>query len=300
MPISNERIVWIDCEMTGLDTINDALIEVAALVTDSELNILGDGVDVVIKPDDAALAQMNDFVRDMHTRSGLLAELPHGKTMAEAQAIVLDYIKKWVPDPKKAPLGGNSVGTDRVFLVRDMPELVEHLHYRVIDVSTIKELSRRWYARAYFQSPAKLGGHRALGDIQDSIDELRYYREAVFVPAPGAGQCHGPADRQEGHGHGGRTGAGRGVLRDTGAVAPGDFAAHVRIVICATFCGKFWRKPGKWQKQPRRAGKLFVVAFSASRFAGGHGGAHGGRSSVGRAPGCGPGGRGFNPRRSPS
>ncbi|HEX9230002.1 MAG TPA: oligoribonuclease [Arthrobacter sp.] len=185
MPISNERIVWIDCEMTGLDTINDALIEVAALVTDSELNILGEGVDVVIKPDDAALAQMNDFVRDMHTRSGLLAELPHGKTMAEAQAIVLDYIKKWVPDPKKAPLGGNSVGTDRVFLVRDMPELVEHLHYRVIDVSTIKELSRRWYARAYFQSPAKLGGHRALGDIQDSIDELRYYREAVFVPAPG-------------------------------------------------------------------------------------------------------------------
>ncbi|MGO4435978.1 oligoribonuclease, partial [Paenarthrobacter sp. RAF9] len=121
----------------------------------------------------------------MHTRSGLLAELPHGKTMAEAQAAVLEYIKKWVPDPKKAPLGGNSVGTDRVFLVRDMPELVEHLHYRVIDVSTIKELSRRWYARAYFQSPAKLGGHRALGDIKDSIDELRYYREAVFVPAPG-------------------------------------------------------------------------------------------------------------------
>ncbi|MEV8040092.1 MULTISPECIES: oligoribonuclease [unclassified Arthrobacter] len=185
MPISNERIVWIDCEMTGLDTKNDALIEVAALVTDSELNILGDGVDVVIKPDDAALAQMNDFVRDMHTRSGLLEELPHGKTMAEAQEMVLAYIKKWVPDPKKAPLGGNSVGTDRVFLVRDMPDLVEHLHYRVIDVSTIKELSRRWYARAYFQSPAKLGGHRALGDIKDSIDELRYYRQAVFVPAPG-------------------------------------------------------------------------------------------------------------------
>ncbi|WP_314195457.1 oligoribonuclease [uncultured Arthrobacter sp.] len=185
MPITNERIVWIDCEMTGLDSVNDALIEVAALVTDSELNILGDGVDVVIKPDDAALTQMNDFVRDMHTRSGLLNELPAGKTMAEAETLVLDYIRKWVPDPRKAPLAGNSVGTDRVFLARDMPSVVEHLHYRIIDVSTIKELSRRWYARAYFQAPAKLGGHRALGDIKDSIDELRYYREAVFVPAPG-------------------------------------------------------------------------------------------------------------------
>jgi oligoribonuclease len=185
VPITNERIVWIDCEMTGLDSVNDALIEVAALVTDSELNILGDGVDVVIKPDDAALAQMNDFVRDMHTRSGLLKELPAGKTMAEAETLVLDYIRKWVPDPRKAPLAGNSVGTDRVFLARDMPSVVEHLHYRIIDVSTIKELARRWYARAYFQAPAKLGGHRALGDIKDSIDELRYYREAVFVPAPG-------------------------------------------------------------------------------------------------------------------
>jgi oligoribonuclease len=185
VPITNERIVWIDCEMTGLDSVNDALIEVAALVTDSELNILGDGVDVVIKPDDAALAQMNDFVRDMHTRSGLLNELPAGKTMAEAEALVLDYIRKWIPDPRKAPLAGNSVGTDRVFLARDMPSVVEHLHYRIIDVSTIKELARRWYARAYFQAPAKHGGHRALGDIKDSIDELRYYREAVFVPAPG-------------------------------------------------------------------------------------------------------------------
>ncbi|WP_454698795.1 oligoribonuclease [Arthrobacter humicola] len=185
MPITNERIVWIDCEMTGLDIKNDALIEVAALVTDSELNILGDGVDVVIRPDDAALAQMNDFVRDMHTRSGLLEELPHGTTMAEAEAVIMEYIAKWVPDPRKAPLGGNSVGTDRVFLARDMPAVVEHLHYRVIDVSTIKELSRRWFARAYFQAPAKHGGHRALGDIKDSIDELRYYREAVFVPAPG-------------------------------------------------------------------------------------------------------------------
>jgi oligoribonuclease len=185
VPISNERIVWIDCEMTGLDLEKDALIEVAALVTDSELNILGEGVDVVIKPEPAALLQMNDFVRDMHTTSRLLEELPKGVTMAEAQKLVMDYIRAHVPDPKKAPLGGNSVGTDRMFLARDMPEVVEHLHYRVIDVSTIKELARRWFARAYFQSPAKLGGHRALGDIQDSINELKYYRQAVFVPAPG-------------------------------------------------------------------------------------------------------------------
>ncbi len=185
VPITNERIVWIDCEMTGLDAVNDALIEVAVLVTDSELNILGDGVDVVIKPTDEALAQMNDFVRNMHTSSKLIDELDGGTTMEDAQAQVLAYIKKYVPQPNKAPLAGNSIGTDKVFLARDMPELVEHLHYRVIDVSTIKELSRRWFARAYFQSPPKTGGHRALGDIQDSINELKYYREAVFVPAPG-------------------------------------------------------------------------------------------------------------------
>jgi oligoribonuclease len=171
--------------MTGLDPVSDALIEVAALVTDSELNVLGEGVDVVIRPDDASLAQMGDFVRTMHTTSGLLAELPSGVTLAEAQKIVLEYVRDHVPEANKAPLGGNSVGTDRVFLARDMPELVEHLHYRVIDVSTIKELARRWYARTYFQAPAKTGGHRALGDIQDSIKELKYYREAVFVPAPG-------------------------------------------------------------------------------------------------------------------
>lgn len=171
--------------MTGLSLAEDALIEVAVLVTDDQLNVLGDGVDVVIKPTDAALTQMNDFVRNMHTTSGLLTELPHGITMDEAQQQVLDYIRRWVPEPGKAPLAGNSVGTDRTFLVRDMPEVVEHLHYRVIDVSTIKELSRRWYPRAYFQSPPKTGNHRALGDIRDSIDELRYYRGAVFVPDPG-------------------------------------------------------------------------------------------------------------------
>ena len=177
--------MWIDCEMTGLSIEDDALIEVAALVTDDELNVLGEGVDVVIRPDEAALAQMGDFVRNMHTSSKLLDELPSGLTMEQAQEQVLAYIKEWVPEPGKAPLGGNSVGTDRTFLVRDMPELVAHLHYRVIDVSTIKELSRRWFPRAYFQAPPKTGNHRALGDIRDSIDELRYYRRAVFAAEPG-------------------------------------------------------------------------------------------------------------------
>ena len=177
--------MWIDCEMTGLSIEDDSLIEVAALVTDDELNVLGEGVDVVIRPDEAALAQMGDFVRNMHTSSRLLDELPSGLTMEQAQEQVLAYVKEWVPEPGKAPLGGNSVGTDRTFLVRDMPELVAHLHYRVIDVSTIKELSRRWFPRAYFQAPPKTGNHRALGDIRDSIDELRYYRRAVFAAEPG-------------------------------------------------------------------------------------------------------------------
>jgi oligoribonuclease len=182
---TNDRIVWIDCEMTGLDLGADALIEVAAVVTDSELNVLGDGVDVLIAPPAEALEQMGDFVREMHTTSGLLEELPGGTTMADAQARVLEYIRTWVPEPGKAPLAGNSVGTDKTFLERDMPELVGHLHYRIVDVSSIKELARRWYPRVYFASPAKTGGHRALGDILDSIDELRYYREALFVPQPG-------------------------------------------------------------------------------------------------------------------
>ncbi|QAY70448.1 oligoribonuclease [Xylanimonas protaetiae] len=185
VPTPNDRIVWIDCEMTGLDTRADALIEVAAVVTDSELNVLGDGVDVLIVPPPAALEAMGDFVRDMHTRSGLLEELPGGTTMADAEQQVLAYIRQWVPDAGKAPLAGNSVGTDKTFLDRDMPELVAHLHYRIIDVSSVKELSRRWYPRAYFSSPKKDGGHRALADILESIDELRYYREAVFVPQPG-------------------------------------------------------------------------------------------------------------------
>ena len=181
----NDRIVWIDCEMTGLSLEHDALIEVAALVTDFELNQLGEGVDLVIKPSAESLAQMDDFVRSMHTSSGLLEELDGGTTMEDAQEQVLAYVRQWVPDARKAPLGGNTVATDRGFLARDMPELESHLHYRIIDVSSIKELSRRWYPRAYFGAPAKSGGHRALADIRESIAELRYYREAVFVPAPG-------------------------------------------------------------------------------------------------------------------
>ncbi|MBR7839692.1 oligoribonuclease [Actinospica durhamensis] len=181
----NDRLVWIDCEMTGLDLAHDALIEVAALVTDSDLNILGDGVDVVIKPPAEALAQMKEFVRDMHVHSGLLAELEQGVSLDEAQRLVLEYVRAHAPEANKAPLAGNTIGTDRGFLARDMPELETHLHYRVVDVSSIKELVRRWYPRVYFQAPAKTGNHRALGDIRDSIEELKYYRATVFVPQPG-------------------------------------------------------------------------------------------------------------------
>ncbi|GAA1392519.1 oligoribonuclease [Luteococcus peritonei] len=181
----NDVLVWIDCEMTGLDLANDALIEVAALVTDSELNVLGDGVDVLIRPSDEALAQMGDFVREMHTKSGLLDELAGGLEMREAEEIVLDYVRTHAPTARKAPLAGNTIGTDRMFLARDMAELEGWVHYRNVDVSSIKELSRRWFPRAYYHSPAKSGNHRALADIQESIEELRYYREAVFVPAPG-------------------------------------------------------------------------------------------------------------------
>jgi oligoribonuclease len=181
----NDRLVWIDCEMTGLDLGRDALIEIAALVTDGELNILDEGVDVVIKPPEEAVRQMSKVVRDMHTVSGLLKVLPDGVTMAEAQDRVLSYIRTHVPDPKKAPLCGNSIATDRSFLARDMPALDSHLHYRMVDVSSIKELSRRWYPRVYFASPEKKGGHRALADITESIRELRYYRAAVFVAQPG-------------------------------------------------------------------------------------------------------------------
>ena len=180
-----DRLVWIDCEMTGLDLTSDALVEIACIVTDGELNTLDEGIDVLIKPPAEALDDMDEVVREMHTTSGLLAELPGGLTLAEAQELVLAYVRQHVPESRKVPLCGNSIATDRGFLARDMPELDDFLHYRMVDVSSIKELARRWYPRAYFASPEKHGGHRALADIRDSIRELRYYRAAVFVPQPG-------------------------------------------------------------------------------------------------------------------
>ena len=181
----NERLVWIDCEMTGLDLGADALIEVAALVTDFDLNVLGEGIDIIIKPPAEALDQMIDFVRTMHETSGLLEELAGGVTLAEAEERVMAYLAEHCPPDSRPPLAGNSVATDRAFLARDMPLLDAFLHYRIVDVSSIKELSRRWYPRAYFGAPTKRGNHRALADIQESIEELRYYRDTVFVPLPG-------------------------------------------------------------------------------------------------------------------
>ncbi|WP_104435495.1 oligoribonuclease [Kineococcus xinjiangensis] len=180
-----DRIVWIDCEMTGLSLERDALIEVAALVTDADLNVLGTGVDVVVRPPEGAVEAMDPVVVAMHTASGLLAELPEGRTMEEAEQAVLDYVRQWVPEPRKAPLAGSSVHTDRAFLARDMPVLVDHLHYRLIDVSSLKELARRWFPRVYYNTPKKHGGHRALADIRESIQELKYYREVLFVRDPG-------------------------------------------------------------------------------------------------------------------
>jgi oligoribonuclease len=180
-----DQLVWIDCEMTGLDLARDALIEIACIVTDGQLNAADDGVDLVIKPPAEALDKMPEVVREMHTASGLLDELPSGITLAEAQEQVLAYVRSHVREPRKVPLCGNSIATDRTFIARDMPELDAFLHYRMVDVSSIKELARRWYPRAYFASPDKHGGHRALADILESIRELQYYREAIFVPQPG-------------------------------------------------------------------------------------------------------------------
>ncbi|MEY4410982.1 MAG: hypothetical protein RLZ69_556 [Actinomycetota bacterium] len=181
----SSNLVWIDCEMTGLDVEKDCLVEVAVVVTNDQLEILDEGIDLVIKPRPDSLANMNDFVRDMHTASGLIEEFDQGLELAEAEEIILVYVKRFVPDAKDAPLAGNTIGTDRMFLNRYMPALDQHLHYRNIDVSSIKELSRRWYPRVYFQMPKKSGNHRALADILESIVELKYYREAVFVPEPG-------------------------------------------------------------------------------------------------------------------
>ncbi len=182
----NDRLVWIDCEMTGLDLANDALIEIAVLVTDGDLNVLGEGVDVVIHADDAALAAMPDVVRDMHAHSGLTDEVRKATiTVPEAEQLVLDYVRQHVPEARTAPLAGNSIGTDRGFIARDMPELDAYLHYRMVDVSSVKELCRRWFPRVFYAKPEKGMAHRALADIRESIRELDYYRRTLFVAPPG-------------------------------------------------------------------------------------------------------------------
>jgi oligoribonuclease len=182
----NDLLVWIDCEMTGLDLSRDALIEVAALVTDADLNVLGDGVDVVIQAGEQSLAGMLDVVREMHDRSGLTEAVRAATTsVSAAEDLVMEYVTTFVPEPRTAPLCGNSIATDRGFLARDMPRLDTHLHYRMIDVSSIKELCRRWYPRVYFGQPSKGLTHRALADIRESIRELEYYRRTVFVAQPG-------------------------------------------------------------------------------------------------------------------
>ena len=180
-----DRLVWVDCEMTGLDIVRDALIEVAVLVTDSELNILGEGINLVVKPPQETLDQMQDVVRTMHTESGLLERLAGGTTLVEVEDAAMSYVHEHVTGPARPLLAGNSVGTDRAFLERDLKDFTALLHYRIVDVSSIKELARRWFPRVYFASPPKHGGHRALGDIRDSIDELRYYRSTLFVAPPG-------------------------------------------------------------------------------------------------------------------
>jgi oligoribonuclease len=181
-----DLLVWVDCEMTGLDLGRDALIEVAALVTDPDLNVLGEGVDVVIHVEDALLDGMIEVVRTMHAKSGLTEAVKASTvTMTEAEDMILSYVTEHVKDPRNAPLAGNSIATDRGFLARDMPRLDAHLHYRMIDVSSIKELCRRWYPRVYFGQPPKGLAHRALADIRESIRELEYYRRTIFVPLPG-------------------------------------------------------------------------------------------------------------------
>lgn len=185
MASTADLLVWIDCEMTGLDIAVDELVEVAVVVTDYDLIAVDPGFAVVIKPDQTAWDNMGDFVRSMHASSGLLDEIPAGVGLADAEYAVNEYILRFVPSPQTAPLAGNTIGTDRAFLAKYMPRVDSHLHYRSIDVSSIKELSRRWFPRVYFNAPAKSGGHRALADIRESIRELQYYREAVFIQEPG-------------------------------------------------------------------------------------------------------------------
>lgn len=185
MPSSADRLVWIDCEMTGLDLTSDELVEVAVVITDYDLQPVDPGFAIVIKADQSALDNMNDFVREMHTKSGLIDEIPKGVSLADAEYAVLEYILKHVPTSQTAPLAGNTIGTDRAFINKYMPRVDAHLHYRSVDVSSIKELAKRWFPRIYFNAPAKDGGHRALADILESIRELDYYRKAAFVAEPG-------------------------------------------------------------------------------------------------------------------
>lgn len=182
----NERLVWLDCEMTGLDLSTDELVEIACIVTEADLTPLDDGVTFVIRASDSAMANMPEVVVGMHTTSGLLPEIASGMDVAEAQSRVLEYVKQHVPNARKAPLCGSSIYVDRMFLAKYMPELDEYLHYRVVDVSSLKEIVRRWYPKLYYSAPAKTGGHRALGDTLDSIAELAYYRQTVMVPLDGA------------------------------------------------------------------------------------------------------------------
>jgi oligoribonuclease len=183
--IESDRIVWIDCEMTGLDFKNDLLVEIACVITNAQLEQVAEGLNIVIQAPAERLEAMDPFVVNMHTESGLLPEIPSGVTLEAAEELLFDYITSHIPEASKAPLAGSSVHVDRIFLQRDMPRVDSYLHYRIIDVSSVKELARRWYPKAYFASPPKTGNHRALGDILDSINELKYYREAVFVELPG-------------------------------------------------------------------------------------------------------------------
>ncbi len=176
------NIIWVDCEMTGLDIQKDALVEIAVLVTDAQLNVLGEGVDLVIKCEQVKLDSMAEVVKSMHTNSGLIKEIPNGTSLEKADEVIITYLKKYAPAEGKSPLAGNSVYVDRAFIARDLPLLNKYLHYRTIDVSTIKELAKRWHPKTYFSAPAKDGNHRALGDIRDSIAELDYYRSAIFLP----------------------------------------------------------------------------------------------------------------------
>jgi oligoribonuclease len=182
------HLIWIDCEMTGLSLESDVLVEIAVLVTDSELNLIGEGIDLVIKATPEQLVGMNEFVTQMHTSSGLITQIPNGITVEAAEDAILAYLESTGTAPGKSPLAGNSVSVDRNFIARDMPRLTEYLHYRTVDVSSIKELARRWFPKIYFAAPAKTGNHRALGDIQDSIEELKYYRTAIFIDPLNPGQ----------------------------------------------------------------------------------------------------------------